>query len=142
MFGLEAKALTALAVVAALIFALKMHDRGIRQQCEADHKAAAMAEFQRNAQAIGDIANESQRLQNRSAADRASLAAAAVRLRGTVSGSGLVIRSAAAAASSPMSETERLSGQLLDSCAAIAGWAECLATSGDTCVKSYNALTR
>lgn len=142
MIGIEAKLIGALGLAAVALFALKIHDHGIRQQCDRDHQIAAAAELQANSKAIGDIANEAQRLQNRSAADRASLDAAAVRLRGAVSGSGLVIRSAAAAASSPMSETERLSGQLLDSCAAIAGWAECLSTSGEACASAYKTLER
>ena len=141
MFG-EAKLIGLAALVLGAWFLVRQHDAGIRKQCEADYQIAAAAELQQNSATIGAIANEAQRLQNRSAADRASLAAAAIRLRGTISGSGLVIRSAASAASSPMSETERLSGQLLDSCAAIAGWAECLSTSGEACASAYKTLER
>ena len=118
------------------------HDAQIRQACDDAHTAVAAKAFTEHTQAIAEVANEAQRMQNRVTADHLSLNASAARLRNTVAGTGLVIPPAAAASSAPMSTTERLSGELLDSCTAIAGWAECLATSGEACVKSFNALTR
>src|SRR5512147_3262299 len=77
-----------------------------RQECEQAHQLAAAADLQRHVEAVGEIANESQRLANRAAADRASVAPAAQRLRGAVAGSGLVVHPAAAASSPPAADTD------------------------------------
>jgi len=146
MIGIEAKLIGALGLAAAALFALKIHDHGIRKQCEADHKAASMAEFQRNAQAIGEIANEAQRLQNRAAADRATLDRASVGLRGAVVGSGLVVRAAAAAASSPTADPSILLADMLDQAdrrlRELATEADARGNAGKACQQSYEALTR
>ncbi len=110
----EAKLLGALGLVAALVFAVKMHDSGIRRQCENDHKLAAAAELQRHTQAIGEIANEAQRMQARAVADRASLDSASKRLRGAIGGSGLILNPAATAASSPAESPPGMCTELLD----------------------------
>lgn len=138
----EVKLLASLGAAAALLFAYQWKLHQAREEGRQECRDAAIAEYRENADELSRISTRARTVTARLSADAGNTRAAADRLRGAVAGSGLVIRSAAARGSEAMSETERLSGQLFESCQAITEWAECLANSGEACRQSYEALRK
>lgn len=143
MFG-EVKLLAGLGMAAALLFAYQWKLHQAREEGRQECRDAAAAEFKENTRELSAIASRSRADSVRLSADAGALRAADGRLRGAVAGSGLVIRSAAARGSEgqQLSETERLSGELLETCRATTEWAECLATNGAACEASYGAVSK
>ena len=111
-----------------------------RQEC----RAVALAEFKENADELSRISTRARADSARLAADAGAARSAADRLRGAVAGSGLVIRPSAAGggAAEPVSETARLSGELLQGCLDTARFADCLASGGEACEASYGAVSK
>lgn len=142
---LPARTTIALAGAAAVLLGvhlvLKAEREKGRQQCIAEVETATRAEESRRSQAIKGIANEAQRMQNRLAADRATTAVVAERLRGAVAGNGLVIRPAAPAASEATGEAERLSSELLGRVVDLARIADERGAAGAACERAYDSLT-
>lgn len=144
-FGLGAKLLGCIAVVAAIHMGMASLVQKGRVECQLAHERASTAERDRELKAVSEIANETQRLQNRVAADRNTAAGASERLRGAVAGSGLLAPASAASAGSPAADTTGMLAELLDAAdrrlRILAEAADASRVAGDACVKSYEALT-
>lgn len=137
----ELKLLGVVGLAAAGWYVLQTHDAGIRRACNDAHSAAAAAELKTHTEAVTEIAHEAQRMQARLAADHAGAAVAAERLRGAVAGSGLVIRAAAAGASAPAGDVERMSAELLERAVSLARIADERGAAGAACQRAYDTLT-
>lgn len=141
---LELRAGLVLAAIAAALFGWHRVAEGLREEGRNECRQAAAAELKENTDALSRIADKARADQFAHESAAAGARAAAERLRGAVAGSGLVIRAAAAGASAPepVSPAGDLPARLLDGCVDIARYADCLASGGEACERSYGALTR
>lgn len=138
----EFKLLAGLGVAAALLFAYQWKLHQVREEGRQECRDAAAAEYRENANELSRISARGRADAARLSVDAGAARSAADRLRGAVAGSGLVIRSAAASGSAaePVSETERLSTELLRGCVETARFADCLAAGGEACEQSYETV--
>ena len=142
MIGLEARLIGALCLVAALMFGWNRLKENYREEGRQECRDAAAQAYRENSRALTQLSERARQAEARNASDALAARSAADRLRGAVEGNGLVIRSAATRGSEAVSETERLSRELLETCRAATEWAECLASSGEACVSAYEQVRR
>lgn len=144
MIFAEAKLLAGLGLAAALLFAYQWKLHQAREEGRQECRDAAAAEYRENSDELSRIAARTRANAPRLAADAGAARSAADRLRGAVAGSGLRIRPAAASGSAaePVSETERVSAELLRGCVDTARFADCLASGGEACEASYGAVSK
>lgn len=140
----EIKLLAGLGIAASLLFAYQWKLHQAREEGRQECRDAAAAEYRENSDELSRIAARTRANAPRLAADAGAARSAADRLRGAVAGSGLIIRPAAAGggAAEPVSETSRLSGELLQGCLDTARFADCLASGGEGCEASFEAVRR
>ena len=115
-----------------------------RSTCEQQHQAAAAAEERRRVQALSEVANEAQRMANRTRGDADVARAALERLRDRAArGDGLRV-ARPAAASAPASAAADLSsdvlGRLGEAARQLAQIADDRGVAGDACEAAYDAL--
>lgn len=143
-FGLGAKLLGALAIMAAIHFGMQsLVNKGV-QQCEAAHYETARRETDRRLAERVEIDNEAQRMQARNLAARASLNAAAPGLRDSLAGA---VRSSCATtvivsetAPSPARVLPDVLGEIEDRLRALATEADTARAAGIACERSYDSL--
>lgn len=140
----EVKLLAGLGIAASLLFAYQWKLHQAREEGRQECRDAAAAEYRENSDELSRIAARTRANAPRLAADAGAARSAADRLRGAVAGSGLRIRPAAASGSAaePVSETERVSAELLRGCVDTARFADCLASGGEACEASYGAVSK
>lgn len=144
MIGIEARLVAGLALLAGLWFGWHRLVDSYREEGRQECRDAALAEFKENSDDLARIAARARADSARLSADAGAARSAADRLRGAVAGSGLRIRPAAASGSAaePVSETERVSAELLRGCVDTARFADCLASGGEACEASYGAVSK
>lgn len=144
MIGIEARLVAGLGLAAVAWFGWHRLTESYREEGRQECRTAALAEYRENSDEIARIAARARADSARLSADAGAARSAADRLRGAVAGSGLIIRPAAAGggAAEPVSETSRLSGELLQGCLDTARFADCLASGGEGCEASFEAVRR
>ena len=113
MIGIEAKLIGALGLAAAALFALKVHDAGVRREVEQAQQVAAAAELQANTRKIQELVDANSKLQAQQLASRNALADASKRLRDRAAGQGIVVRPATPGAVQDAPDTLGMCAQLL-----------------------------
>jgi hypothetical protein len=115
-----------------------------RQECERAHAVAVAAELREHVAAIGEIANEAQRMASRVVANRGAAAVASRGLRDTLAGHGIVYHPAPATSSPAAESTAELSARLLDEAdrrlREVAQFADQAHAAGIACERSYDAV--
>lgn len=144
IIGLEARMIGALVLVAALMFGWNRLKENYREEGRQECRDATAQAYRENLRAFTQLSELARAKEAKNSADASAARSAADRLRGAVAGNGLKLRSAAAAGSSPepVSETERLSAELLNGCVETARFADCLASGGEACERSYEQVRK
>lgn len=142
MIGLEARLIGALCLVAALMFGWNRLKENYREEGRQECREAAAQAYRENSRALTQLSERARQAEARNASDALAARSAADRLRGAVAGNGLKLRSAAAAGSSPATETERVSSELLRSVEEIARFADASSAAGEACVSAYEQVRR
>ena len=116
------------------------------QECRRDTQVAMAEEFRRHTDAVAEVANEAQRMAARAVADRVRLAGASDRLRGALAGSGITIRTPAAAASAPATDPAGMCADMLGAAGErlriLAATADERGTAGTACERAYDEVSR
>lgn len=133
-----------LGLAAVLLFGWNRVKESYRDEGRQECRDAAAQSYRENQRALTQLSERARAAEAKNAADASAARSAADRLRGAVAGNGFVLRSAASAGSSPepVSETERLSAELLNGCVETAQFADCLASGGEACERSYEQVRR
>ena len=144
MIGLEARLIGALCLVTALMFGWNRLKENYREEGRQECRDATAQAYRENLRAFTQLSELARAKEAKNAADALAARSAADRLRGAVAGNGLRIRPAAASGSAaePVSETERVSAELLRGCVDTARFADCLASGGEACEASYGAVSK
>ena len=142
MIGLETRLIGALCLVAALMFGWNRLKENYREEGRQECRDATAQAYRENLRAFTQLSELARAKEAKNSADASAARSAADRLRGAVAGNGLIIRSAAAAGSSPATQTERLSSELLERVEEIARFADASSAAGEACVSAYEQVRK
>lgn len=131
-----------LGLAAVLLFGWNRVKESYRDEGRQECRDAAAIAYKENTDELFRIAANARAKEAKNDADALAARSAADRLRGAVAGNGFIIRSSAAAGSSPATETERLSSELLRSVEEIARFADASSAAGEACVSAYEQVRR
>ena len=131
-----------LGAAAVLLFGWQRLKENYRDEGRQECRDAAAQAFRENSRALTQLSEKAREFEAKNVADAAAARSAADRLRGAVAGSGLVIRSAAAAGSSPATETELVSAELLRRVEDLARFADASSAAGEACAAAYDQVRR
>jgi hypothetical protein len=131
-----------LGAAAVLLFGWNRVKESYRDEGRQECRDAAAIAYKENTDELFRIAAKARATEAKNAADASAARSAADRLRGAVAGNGFVIRSSAAAGSSPATQTELVSSELLSRVEELARFADASSAAGEACVSAYEQVRR